>query len=313
MSTTPPKPARPPLTKLTPGALTSALASRTLPNNEALREFTFTAQDFERIRKLIYDRAGISLNTSKQEMVYSRLARRLRARNMSSFRSYLDELEQRADHPEWEDFTNALTTNLTSFFREQHHFGLLAEQIRGITERRPLRLWCSASSTGEEPYSMAMTMVDVFNSFNPPVGIIATDLDTNVLAKAQSGVYSLERLQRLPPDTLKRFFLKGTGSHAGQAKIRPELQKMITFRQLNLLDNDWWLKGPFDAIFCRNVMIYFDKPTQLGILKKFLPLLRPQGLLYVGHSESFFHATDLFRLRGKTVYEVAATTRAWHG
>ena len=159
---------------------------------------------------------------------------------------------------------------------------------------------------------MAMTMVEAFGSFSPPVHILATDVDTNVLAKAQQGVYSMERLEKMPPDKLKRFFLKGSGSHAGSARVRQELRDMITFRQLNLLDDAWPVRGPFDAVFCRNVMIYFDKPTQYNILQKFVPLLARDGLMFAGHSESFHHAADLFKLRGKTVYELADRTRTHH-
>ncbi len=267
------------------------------------REFHFTGQDFERIRKLIYDRAGISLSVAKQDMVYSRVVRRLRATGMRTFAEYLSRLE-RGDPVELEAFTNSLTTNLTAFFRESHHFPLLAEHV-GKRERHPIALWCSAASTGEEPYSMAMTMVDLFGTFTPPVHILATDLDTNVLRKAQEGVYPLERLEKMPEEAVKRFFLKGTGAQEGYARVRKELRDMITFRQINLLDDDWPMRGPFDAIFCRNVMIYFDKPTQYKVLQKFVPLLRPDGLLFAGHSESFYHAADLFRSRGKTVYELA--------
>lgn len=276
------------------------------------REFSFTDQDFEIIRKLIYSHAGISLNNSKKDMVYSRLARRLRATGLKSFHDYLKLLESH-NESEWQAFTNALTTNLTSFFREQHHFPILAEHIRKQMGRHTINLWCSASSTGEEPYSMAMTMVDLFNSYTPPVQIVATDLDTNVLAKAEAGVYPLERLEKLPPDTVRRFFLKGSGTQEGYARVRPELRNMIHFRQINLLDNSWPLRPPFDAIFCRNVMIYFDKQTQLRILEKFVPLLRPDGLLFAGHSESFHHAGHLFKLVGNTVYQVADKTRAHHG
>lgn len=273
------------------------------PINDA-REFHFTAQDFERIRKLIYDRAGISLSPAKQDMVYSRLARRLRATRIPSFNEYLARLE-RGDVVEMEAFTNSLTTNLTSFFREQHHFPLLAEHIKKRSMKQPISLWCSAASTGEEPYSMAMTMVDLFNTFTPPVHILATDLDTTVLLKAQEGVYPLERLEKMPEEMVKRFFLKGTGKHEGQARVRKELRDMITFRQINLLDETWPMRGPFDAIFCRNVMIYFDKKTQYDVLKKFVPLLHKDGLLFAGHSESFYHAADLFKSIGKTVYELS--------
>ena len=269
------------------------------------REFVFTAKDFERVRELIYDHAGISLNASKQDMVYSRLARRLRATGINNFREYLALLESN-NEAEWEAFANSLTTNLTSFFRESHHFPLLAEHVIKHKGRHPIALWCSAASTGEEPYSMAMAMVDAFGSFTPPVTILATDLDTNVLAKADAGVYPMERVEKLSADVIKRFFLKGAGAQAGFVRVRPELRAMITFRQLNLLANDWPVRGPLDAIFCRNVMIYFDKATQLKILQRFAPLLQSDGLLFAGHSESFHNAGHLFRLQGKTVYELAA-------
>lgn len=276
------------------------------------REFHFTDKDFEAVCKLIYSHAGIALNTSKKDMVYSRLARRLRATGLNTFHEYLRLLESN-NHAEWEAFTNALTTNLTSFFREQHHFPLLAEHVRKHKGQHPINLWCAAASTGEEPYSMAMTMVDLFNSYTPPVRIIATDLDTNVLEKAKAGVYPLERLEKLPADTVKRFFIKDTGSQEGYASVRPELRDMITFRQINLLHDNWPLRPPFDAIFCRNVMIYFDKPTQLRILQKFVPLLRPDGLLFAGHSESFHQAAAHFKLIGNTVYQVADKVHAHHG
>ena len=272
------------------------------------REYTFTQTDFERIKKLIYKHAGISLSSSKQNMVYSRLARRVRANGLNSFHEYLNFLEN-GNPAEWEAFTNALTTNLTAFFREQHHFPILEKHVEQRKNQKKIQLWCSASSTGEEPYSMAMAMVQAFKTFTPPVHILATDLDTNVLAKAQLGIYPLEKLEKIPKEKLREYFLKGKGHHAGSARVRPELRNMITFRQLNLLDNNWPIRGPFDAIFCRNVMIYFDKPTQYKILKKFVPLLAPDGLLFAGHSESFQHAIDLFKLRERTVYELADRQR----
>jgi len=273
-------------------------------SKDDVREYKFTVQDFERVKKMIYNRAGISLSSSKQNMVYSRLARRLRATGYNSFKDYLDSLERSNNSSEWEAFTNALTTNLTSFFREQHHFPMLEKHAEKRGNKGKIHLWCSASSTGEEPYSMAISMVQAFKTLTPPVHILATDLDTNVLAKARAGIYPLERLEKLPGDKLRKFFLKGKGAHAGYAMVRPELKNMITFRQLNLLDSSWPIRGPFDAIFCRNVMIYFDKPTQYKILQKFVPLLAPDGLLFAGHSESFQHAADLFKLREKTVYEL---------
>lgn len=267
------------------------------------REFSFTAQDFERVRRLIYRFAGISLSSAKHDMVYGRLVRRLRALHLSSFDAYLTQLEK-GDQHELESFVNALTTNLTSFFREQHHFPILADLVKSRSAGSAITLWCSASSTGEEPYSMAMTMVELFDRFNPPVKIIATDLDTSVLQTAQTGQYSMDKLERLSPSQLKRFFHKTPQDRPDTLTVRPELQAMITFRQQNLIDPTWHIRGPLDAIFCRNVMIYFDKEVQLSILKRFAPLLKPDGLLFVGHSENLYHAADLFQLMGKTVYAV---------
>ncbi|MCE9633854.1 MAG: chemotaxis protein CheR [Methylophilales bacterium] len=269
-----------------------------------VREFDFTDADFQRVRKLIYEHAGINLSDAKKDMVYSRLGRRLRATQLTSFGEYLKKLEQN-DENEWEAFVNSLTTNLTSFFREAHHFEILANHIRSIRHRQPIRLWCNAASTGEEPYTMAMTMVDVFGSYTPPVTILATDLDTHVLQKAEAGIYSAEHVAKLPPDILKRFFIKGVGDKENLVQVRPELRAMITFRKQNLLDATWADKQSFDAIFCRNVMIYFDKETQYKILKKLVPIMRSDALLFVGHSESLQHAADLFSPQGRTVYKLA--------
>ena len=264
--------------------------------------FDFTPRDFARVRTLIYKQAGISLSEGKQEMVYSRLARRLRAKGLSSFGDYLDGLEQGLDKNEWEAFTNALTTNLTAFFREEHHFPLLFDHLRKA--KGPLSIWCSASSTGEEPYSIAMSACEAFNTLKPPVSIIATDIDTNVLETALNGVYPADRIEKVGPERVKRFFLRGKGDRQGWVRVRPELRELVTYKPLNLLAPSWPLNGPFDVIFCRNVMIYFDKPTQSKILSRFAPLLKPDGLLFAGHSENFLHVTDAFKLRGKTVYEL---------
>jgi chemotaxis protein methyltransferase CheR len=279
---------------------------------DAAKEFEFTARDFDRVRALIHKRAGIALAESKQEMVYSRLARRLRATGIRSFHAYLDGLESGLDSGEWEAFTNALTTNLTSFFREEHHFPILAEHVRKAKE--PITVWCSASSTGEEPYSIAMTLCEALGTLTPQAHVIATDIDTNVLNTASNGIYALDRLDKMSSERAKRFFLKGKGEQAGLVRVRPELRQMITFKQLNLLADDWPISGPFDVIFCRNVMIYFDKPTQGKILARFAPLMKPDGLLFAGHSENFLYVSDAFKLRGKTVYELepnrAAAQRA---
>ncbi len=287
----------------------NSLWAKPLPQRETgEREFVFTLADFERVRKLIYEHAGISLSAAKQDMVYSRLARRLRETRLKSFGEYLALLE-RGDKGEWEKFVNSLTTNLTSFFREPHHFPILAEQLKKLQGKPSIKIWCCASSTGEEPYSIAMTVVETFNSFNVPVSIIATDLDTNVLATAAKGSYARDRVERLSPERLNRFFVKNPSGIDVSFTVRPELRRLITFQRLNLLEPSWSVRGPVDALFCRNVMIYFDKPTQYKILKRFAPLMDNNGLLFAGHSESFLHAADLFRSQGKTVYELTTKAR----
>ncbi len=290
-----------------PASTLRASLAATLPSREgSVREFNFSTTDFERVRKLIYQHAGISLSPVKQDMVYSRLARRLRATGMQSFAEYLDALEKNGGD-EWERFVNSLTTNLTSFFREPHHFPIFAEHLRKIGAKRPVRIWCSAASTGEEPYSIAMTVAETFGSNCSHVSIVASDLDTNVLATAQKGVYPVERVEKLSPERLRKFFMRGTGSQEGFVSVRSELKQMIEFQRINLLDANYSVKGPLDVIFCRNVMIYFDKPTQYKILSRFAPMMQADGLMFAGHSESFLHAADLFKSLGKTVYALAKT------
>ncbi|MCP5077255.1 MAG: chemotaxis protein CheR [Psychromonas sp.] len=268
------------------------------------REFVFTANDFAHVQKLIYTHAGISLNEQKSDLVYSRLAKRLRKHKIHRFDTYLQLLED-SNHPEWEEFINALTTNLTSFFRENHHFTRLSHHLKEnfsrSTEENPVKIWCAASSTGEEPYSIAITVANAYGKLTAPVKILATDLDTQVLDKATNGIYHIDNIEKLSTVQKERYFLKGCGSKAGQVMIRPELKPLVTFNQLNLLA-DWPMKGKFDLIFCRNVMIYFDKPTQYKLLEKFSKHLNKGGLLFVGHSESFPDASNIFKLDKQTVY-----------
>ena len=228
--------------------------------------------------------------------------RRIRAVGLDSFKEYLDALETGKNPDEWENFTNALTTNLTSFFREEHHFPILAEHLKKCA--KPIKIWCSAASTGEEPYTLAMTACEAFGTLKPPIEIIATDIDTNVLATASRGVYPYDRVSKLSEKRRKDFFLKGTGAQDGLVRVRPELRNLITFQQLNLLEPNWPVQEHFDAIFCRNVMIYFDKPTQSKILSRFVPLMKPNALLFAGHSENFLYISNDLHLRGKTVYEL---------
>ncbi|RAW06718.1 chemotaxis protein CheR [Halomonas elongata] len=264
------------------------------------RDLELTDADFARIRQLIYQRAGIVLAEHKREMVYSRLAKRLRHHGLVRFADYLSRLEGNQASPEWEAFTNALTTNLTAFFREAHHFPLLAEHAR--QRRGPLRVWSAAASSGEEAYSIAMTLDEALDGRTANVEVLASDIDTEALARARAGVYALDQVRKLDEARIKRYFQRGRGRQEGLARVRPELMSMVRFLPLNLLAPSWSVEGPFDAIFCRNVMIYFDKPTQARILERFAPLLKPDGLLFAGHSENFSYITDTFRLRGQTVY-----------
>ena len=269
------------------------------------REFSFGTADFERVRELIYQRAGISLQSGKQAMVYSRLSRRLRETGHASFASYLQWLENgQAGAAEWQEFINCLTTNLTSFFREEHHFPMLAEALQQ-RRGRPVRIWCNAASTGEEPYSLAMTVAETLGS-SADVRILATDIDTNVLATASRGIYDADS-RGLTPQRLKAHFLRGTGSNAGSIRVKPELARLIEFRTFNLMSTQWSLGESFDVVFCRNVMIYFDAPTQRRVLEGMHRTMKPGALLFVGHSENFSDARSLFRLRGKTVYERVGT------
>jgi len=272
-------------------------------NSQIERDLVLTDADFTRIRELIYQRAGIVLAEHKREMVYSRLAKRLRHHGMTRFTDYLVRLERQPEAKEWEAFTNALTTNLTAFFREAHHFPLLAEHIKN--KQDPVTIWCSAASTGEEPYSLAMTLLETLGAKASQAKVIATDIDTDALARARAGVYPLEQVRKIDETRVKRFFQKGTGNHAGFARVRPEVSALVEFLPLNLLAPQWPIKGSFDAVFCRNIMIYFDKDTQSKILKRFAPLMKPDGLLFAGHSENFSYISDAFKLRGETVYNLA--------
>ena len=291
------------MTVMRPSAPSIIRATAVGNDAEAARDFPFTSGDFERIRTLIYREAGISLSDQKRDMVYNRLARRLRLTGIKTFATYLDGLEKSRDPQEWEAFTNALTTNLTAFFREGHHFPILANHAKAST--KPLSVWCCAASTGEEPYSIAMTLAEV-GGVHMQAKIVASDIDTQALATASDGMYTMENIKSMQESRLKRFFLKGTGSHAGRVRVTDAVRSMVSFEQVNLIAPPWphiLRQAPFDVIFCRNVMIYFDKPTQARILESFAPLLKPGGLLFAGHSENFSYMTTAYRLRGQTVYE----------
>lgn len=265
------------------------------------REFTWTDADFGRVQSLIYKRAGISLHDGKHAMVYSRLSRRLRDTGYQSFKDYLTWLES-TDGPEWQEFINALTTNLTSFFRERHHFEIFADLLKSKPATQNWRVWCSAASTGEEPYSIVMTALD---SLGPRgnFSLMASDIDSKVLATASNGVYRLESLKGVDSQQTQKYFLRGKGGNSGMVRVKPELRQKIEFLMVNLIRDDWPFKEPFDAVFCRNVMIYFDAQTQRSVLERIHRVMKPGALLFVGHAENFSESKDLFTLKGKTVYE----------
>lgn len=269
---------------------------------EALLDLVLDDADFQRVQQMLHARVGIRLNDSKRQLVFNRLSKRIRELKLPCFAAYLDRVKEQKS--EEEAFLNALTTNLTSFFRESHHFPALAAQIKALPEKAPIRIWCSAASTGEEPYSIAMTLVETLGETMAAkrVRITATDLDTQVLEHGRRGIYRMDQVAQIPHERLQRFFLRGQGSKSGQVRIKPELQRLITFSQVNLLDSHWPIKPHQDAIFCRNVMIYFDKITQLHILERFHPLLAPHGVLFAGHSETFGHASHLFRTCGRNIF-----------
>jgi len=274
------------------------------PEREPLgldREQLSTAT-FGTLRDLLHTHSGIALGAHKLTMVQSRLAKRLRILGLQTYEQYLDRLDGPTS-AEWPEFINALTTNLTSFFREGHHFTRLVELLNPMTaSSRRLRIWSAGCSTGEEPYTLAMTLQKAFGT-SIPVQILATDLDTAVLQTAASGIYPLARIDDLANEWKRLAFLKGTGTREGRVCVRPELRQLITFEQMNLLDDAWSVGNePFQAIFCRNVMIYFDKPTQKKLLKRFHSLLAPEGLLFVGHSEALLDTTLGFQSLGQTIY-----------
>ena len=266
------------------------------------REFAWTSADFSRVQALIYKHAGISLHDGKHAMVYSRLSRRLRETGHESFDDYLSWLEKQGDAREWQEFVNALTTNLTAFFREQHHFDILAQHLKSKPAGTPWRVWCNAASTGEEPYSIVLTAQETLGA-NANFKLTASDIDSKVLATASNGIYRMENVKNLSQERLQRFFMRGKASNAGMVRVKPELARLVEFRPFNLMQTSWQLGEAFDIVFCRNVMIYFDAPTQRKVLERIHGVMKPKGMLFVGHSENFTESRDLFTLRGKTVYD----------
>jgi len=266
-----------------------------------------TEHDFLRCARLLRARTGIVVGAHRRDVVSRIITANAQQLGMTSPCAYLDALERQPDSPEWQAFVNAFTVNHTAFFRERHHFNTLAQFVRG--RLKPIQIWCCAASTGEEPYTIAMTLSEAGHGKATGASVWATDIDTAALAKAKEGVYTLERVDPVGEGYLKKYFQRGVGSHAGMVRVNPELAAMVHFQILNLLNPVWPIArqpdGKFDAIFCRNTMIYFDKATQTRLLERFASVLKPDGLLFVGHSENFTYVSRAFHLRGQTVYGLA--------
>jgi len=271
---------------------------------EKQREFEYTRADFEILRNISNSHSGIIVTDDKFDMFYSRLSKRLRMLDLENFSEYCQYL-QNNEAQEFTEFINAITTNLTAFFRENHHFDyvkniIIPDMLKRKHASQEVKVWSAGCSTGEEPYSIAMTLLE-----NLPVGwnikILATDLDTNVLQTAASGVYSDERISGLSAERQKRWFKKGKGANANKVKVKPELQEKIRFKQLNLM-SEWPMKGAFDFIFCRNVIIYFDRETKENLVNRYSTLLTTGAHLLIGHSESLHQIDTDFDLIGNTIY-----------
>lgn len=274
-------------------------------------QFELSDREFEEIASLVHQTTGIALKNHKKPLVIARLSKRLRVLEMSGFRDYLRYLkESENSEDELIQLVNAITTNKTDFFREPHHFDFLKEKLSRIVEegersgRRRLRVWCSASSTGEEPYSIAMVLHSFFKrQWGWDVQILASDVDTKVLEHAARGVYKEELLSPIPPALRRAYFHRPAGLEKDRQKVRDELRQMIIFRKINLIQDAFQFREPVDIVFCRNVLIYFDDPTKEMLIGKFHRILKAGGFIFVGHSESLLMAKDEFRFVKSTVYE----------
>ncbi len=270
-------------------------------------KFCLSDSEFAKMQKIIRDMTGISMSDAKRQLVYRRVEGRLKALGMTSFKDYLAFLE--SGHPdEVELFSNAVTTNLTSFFRENHHFEFLRDTIlpeivkKKAKGAKRLRIWSAGCSTGEEPYSLAITLSESMrNLAGWDAKLLCTDLDSDVLATASKGIYPIARIEKVPVAQKKRWFQKCDSQGEQQVRVRDELRDLIVFKQLNLM-HEWPMRGKFDIIFCRNVIIYFDKPTQRVLMERYAQFLEDGGYLIIGHSESLYNVSNEFDLLGKTIY-----------
>ena len=277
-----------------------------MAENEVRREFDFSDKDFRAIVDIVKEKTGIQLADHKRNMVYSRMAKRLRELKFDSFERYLTFLNGDGGDSEMGSFINAITTNLTSFFREGHHFDHLKKHLKEIVTSNPsqkrIRIWSSASSSGQEPYSIAMTTHDAISNLSQwDVKILATDIDTNMLNKCKEGEYKAEMLEDIPADYQKKYSIK-SNKDKNNISMTDSIRNLLTFKELNLLHH-FPMKGPFDVIFCRNVVIYFDKPTQKDLFNRMADILKMGGILYIGHSESMFKVSDRFELIDRTTYK----------
>ena len=271
------------------------------------REFEFTRKDFDFLRKISNKRTGIVVSDEKLGMFYSRLSRRVRALKLGSFSQYCDLIRKDKSDNEVLELVNAITTNLTSFFRENHHFDFLSSTVlpwvyQNNAGSRNVSIWSAGCSTGEEPYSLSITLSEeLAKTPGWTAEILATDIDSNVLSHASQGVYAAERVNGIAKSRMRRWFQRGKGQQEGMVRLKPEVRQRISFGLLNLMD-DFKLPEPVDVIFCRNVIIYFDKPTKARLMERFADNLKAGGYLFIGHSESLFKVTDRFELVGNTVY-----------
>jgi chemotaxis protein methyltransferase CheR len=287
-----------------PTGAATALVIPAIPDDE--REFAFSDADFRNLSQLAYQHAGIVLAETKRNLVYSRLSRRLRTLGLESFKDYREYLSQ--NDGEVENFINSISTNLTKFFRESHHFDHLRKNVaQTFAKRRPadgrLRVWSAGCSTGEEPHTIGMVLKhEIHDIHRHDVKILATDIDTEVVRKASSGIYQMDSLNDVPKEY--RQYFSGTGDEGRKASVAVDdaVRQLITFRQLNLL-GPWPFKGLFDAIFCRNVMIYFDMPTKTALIDRFIEQIKPGGWLYIGHSESLIGTHPGLKIVGRTIYQ----------
>lgn len=266
---------------------------------------TITQNEFHLIQGLLYEKAGITLSEQKQSLIVSRLSKRISELALPSFQAYYDLVVGGNDSQELTQMLDLMSTNKTDFFREPGHFEFLKDQvIPTLIQDKQLRIWSSASSTGEEPYSIAMTIVDAIPDLRQwSCKILASDLSTRVLAKASRGVYEDERISDLSPEMVQRHFLRGKGPQGGFVKVKPCVGDLVTFRRINLMDKSFPIRNPLDLIFCRNVMIYFDRPTQASLMAKFFRYLKPGGYLFIGHSESLQWIDHPFAYVAPTIYQ----------